>query len=191
MSVFKKENRELFLKKVSADVTPKILHKTKWFEVRSKDGWEYLHGRKASAGVAVLVFNEKKKEVIGRFESVPCHDPGHYLVALTGMLDKEKDDPKKTAVRELKEEAGITAKEEELIDLGYIYPHKDSDYSLLLYGLDGKDKKLGRATTDGSEAEKNAYVRWVPVKEAVASHAPSIGVSLAKLAILGINLLQE
>jgi 8-oxo-dGTP pyrophosphatase MutT (NUDIX family) len=203
-SIFAKEAPELTLNtgvardksvgkatwKLAADMTPKVLHKTKWFEVRVKDGWEYLHNRKASSAVAILVFNEKKQEVLGRYESVPCHDVGHYLVGITGMMDKENE-PKETAVRELKEEAGITAKPEELIDLGYLYPHKDSDYCILLFGLDGAKKKLGKATTDGSEAEKNAYVRWVPVKEAVASHAPTIGASLAKLAVLGVNLFKE
>lgn len=79
-----------------------------------------------------------------------------YRSALTGSY--EGGDPRKTAVMELKEEAGFDAVIDELIPLGTCFGSKSSDTIYYLYAIDVSFKKQGPALGDGSKMDAEGSI---------------------------------
>jgi 8-oxo-dGTP pyrophosphatase MutT (NUDIX family) len=81
------------------------------------------------------------------------------LSGITGGV--EGDRPVEDAVRELQEESGYEADEDEFIYLGTCRGVKSNDTVYHLYAVDVTNKKQGRALGDGSALD-NAPVEWHP-----------------------------
>jgi len=172
-------------------MSDKVLYDNEWIQLCLKDDWYvYTHQKKSHGeGIAVLVFDSKTNNVLGRYEHTPCHGEGLRLTAITGMCDKKGLSPDEITIEELKEEAGIIADKEELIYLGWIYPSKSSDTKLHLYAIDGGDKELGKIEGDGTRGEEGAYVKWIPISVAMTCNDSTVFSSITKLKLKGIDLL--
>ena len=149
----------------------KVIYKNKWIELRTINNYIYCHlSDSNSKGVAILPYKIENDQfyILGRFEKRPCHDKGYgkngnFLTSITGSCDKKGLDDYQIALEELIEEAGIYAKREELIDLGYSYVSKSSDNYVHLFAIDIKNHVLHSLKPDG-EMEKDSYVKWITPK---------------------------
>jgi len=156
----------------------KELFHNDWLSLmETDDGYVYSHETRCNGKiVAILVYepgaDEDIHRVLGRFENTPCHGDGIALTSITGGV--ENDDVKGTAIMELKEEAGIIAKPEDLIDLGVVRPTKSTDTEVYLFAVRGDDKETVEAKGDGSKGEKGAYCKWVSPLEAVNCKDPLV-----------------
>ncbi len=139
----------------------------KWFDIRkTADGWQYIH---EPPGVVVLGVDGSK--VLGRYEFVPPHGPQIRLVALSGTIE-EGERPEQTAIRELFEESGYTAFQDDLQALGVLRPTKGSDYLVHGYSVDLHGRDVTESPGDGTDHEAMSYCRWIEVAEAVNSDDP-------------------
>jgi len=158
-----------------------------WIELRQTEGgYTYMH-EKRSDGKLVAIFVYTKKDdyidkILGRFEEVPPHDDGITLVSITGGVEKGQETID-TAIMELKEEAGITAKANDLAYLGDVKPSKGADTVFSLYAIDmtGKEDTMEDPKGDGSEGEKNAYVEWIDVVEMINAKDPLLHTMFMRL----------
>ena len=161
-----------------------ILYDNEWLQLReTPDGYVYSHEAKSDGrGVAVLAYRrvDVDVQVVGRYERCPCHFDGFALTSLTGQIEGD-DDPVSTAVRELKEEAGIDAIRSEMKPLGTVRPGKQTDTTMWLFAINVGDRDIGEAVGDGTDGEVGAYCRWVTLTDA----------SLSKSAVLGALILRE
>jgi len=160
------------------------LWEDEWLAVKSKDGWyTYTHSIKSDGkGVAVLGYTEDGL-VLGRYENTPPHGDGITLASLTGMVEKG-DTPLSTAVKELKEEAGLDAEEGDFIDLGTVRPSKSSDTVIYCFGVELKHqegKLYGEG--DGTKGEEGAYCEFLDPKEAVLSKDPLLSVMICRMTL--------
>lgn len=116
------------------------------------------HGRL----IAILPYkNENGKIYYGlRKELCPPWSKEKFTIcSLTGGIE-EPNGPRKTAVLELKEEAGYDAKPNEFIFLGKSFSNKASDTIVWLYAIDVTGKEQGQADGDGTETEKVSSLIW-------------------------------
>lgn len=166
-----------------------ILHDNEWLQMReTPDGYVYSHEAKSNGlGVAVLAFREHdgNVEVAGRYERCPCHRDGFALTSLTGLMDVAAEAPVDTAVRELKEEAGIDARADEMQSLGFVRPSKQADTKLHLFCVDVGDREIDEAVGDGSSGEQGAYCAWVSPRDACLSKSPVLATMVTRALVLG------
>jgi 8-oxo-dGTP pyrophosphatase MutT (NUDIX family) len=164
----------------------RILFDNEWLQIReTPDRYVYCHDAKGGGhGVAVLAYRavDGEIQVVGRYERCPCHHDGFALTSLTGMMDSSLEDAVATAVRELKEEAGIDATTDEMESLGTVRPSKHDDAVLHLFCVDVGDREIGEAVGDGTAGEVGAYCRWVSFKDAIWSKSASLVTMVARLA---------
>ena len=173
-----------------------VLYKDKWIELRKKDDWYTYAHNVVGDGVAVLGFRRTPSgipgvciwEVMVRSEHTPPHGEGFRLTSLTGSIEHGLS-PLETAAKELKEESGYEINSDSIIDLGWVYPSKFSDYRQYLYAVDLTGLPQGRIEGDGTEGEKGASVGWFSVDFALEVNDPSISASIARLANKGRNIL--
>ena len=163
----------------------KVLWENEWLRVKMKDGWYTCTESTKGDGIAVCVFRPKTKEVLIRYEHTPCHGEGLRQTSITGMMDKGET-PDQTALRELKEETGITANSDELLGLGWVFNSKSSSDKTYLFAVDGSNKEIGEIVGDGTKGEEGAYVKWESLEIALQLNAPSVLASLAKLCARGL-----
>lgn len=160
-----------------------ILYDNEWLQLReTSDGYVYAHENKSNGrGVAVLAYRRVGDElqIAGRFERCPCHRDGFALTSLTGQIEGD-DEPITTAVRELKEEAGIDAVESEMQTLGTVRPGKQTDTIMHLFAIDVGDRDIGEALGDGTAGEQGAYCAWVTLTDAALSKSPVLAALLLR-----------
>lgn len=175
--------------KISKRAAPKIetLWKGKYISVKLLDGfYEFLHDGRGKS-VAVLGYRRVGKdawEFLGRFENCPPHQDGIVLCSLTGGME-EGENPKQTALRELKEESGIVY-DSEIKELGTLRPSKASDTTTYLFAVDlsdvpDKEKYIGKG--DGTKGEEGAYCKWISKSDAVNSKDPILISMIARLGL--------
>lgn len=174
-----------------ADNGDAILFDNEWLQLRrTPDGYVYSHENKSDGqGVAVLAYRRRGDDVqlAGRYEQCPCHRDGFALTSLTGLMDQPGEKPTETAARELKEEAGMTVRADQLKPLGTVRPSKQADTILHLFGVDvtdtPNDRELSRDVEgDGTAGEQGAYCQWVSLTDACLSKSP-VFVTLAVRAL--------
>ena len=130
-----------------------------WLSIKKIDDWyEYCHDEVCNGkGVAILGFKKIEDgtyRFVGRYENCPCHFDGITLTSLTGMVEEEKGDTiESTAVKEMKEEAGIDITEDDLIYMGIVKESKMKDKKQYLFGVDVTDKEISKSIGDGTEGE--------------------------------------
>lgn len=99
----------------------KKLYGNEWLSLRVKDGWfTYVHEEKSDGrGVAIIGFKKDENDDY-RFTA---HMEPHVtnlktlrMASITGQMDKENEEAKATAIREMEEEAGIKITEDELVN---------------------------------------------------------------------------
>ena len=161
----------------------KILSKNEWLELReTENGYVYSHEYASGGkGVAVLAYRDEygKIEIVGRHECCPCHDDHVALTSLTGQVDGNEY-PEDTAVRELKEEAGISVTRGELCFLGAVRPSKSADTTMWLFSVNVGHRDIGEIVGDGTPGERGAFCIWVPMKRAIFSKCPIFACLVAR-----------
>lgn len=147
---------------------PKVttLYKTPFVELRKisdpkngVNGYDYLHEFKDV--ISILPFRKINKQIFQfllRKEITPCWSMDYNISSITGKHDQKTAEL--TAVKELKEETGYQVSLDDIITLGTCRGTKASDVTFHLFGVNLTNKKKGKATTDGSELEKNASCVW-------------------------------
>lgn len=165
-----------------------ILYENKWLQLReTSDGYVYAYeakGRGEGVGVLAYRWRGEVAQIAGRYERCPCHRDGFALCALTGQAEPNEK-PVETAVRELKEEAGIDAKVGEMQPLGSVRPGKQTDTTLYLFGIDVGSRDIGPALGDGTAGEVGAYCRWVSLIDACLSKDPVLVTMAVRALVLG------
>lgn len=165
----------------------KVLFKNKWIEVREKDGWyTYSHSSWCKGkGVTVLGYRKSndKIEYLGRHELTICHSDEIELCSLSGGFDKEGENYKICANRELEEESGYVINDmRRFIELGSVRPSKSSDTEIFLFAIELKDndEKI-EIVGDGTKGEEGAYCDWVSREEAINCKDPLVATMIARL----------
>lgn len=166
----------------SAD-SDKVLYTNEWLSLRrTPGGYTYAHEEKGcGAGVAVLAYRTNPLRIVGRFEGCPPHRDGLALCALTGQMDKEDEKPLFAAVRELKEESGISVNFLEMKDLGFAQSGKQTDTTMCLFAVDVGSREIGEAIGDGTRGERGAYCKWIDIPDALWSKDPLLAMMTARL----------
>lgn len=124
-------------------------------------GYVYSHETRCSGIIIALLpylLEGHNYQYLLRKELTPCWSMTKKMVStITGGFE---DDVMQDAVRELREEAGYTIEEDELIDLGTCFGTKSSDTLYHLFSVDLTLHRQGKVTGDGSQLEKEASVFW-------------------------------
>lgn len=158
---------------MSTKPTDRTLFSNKWLSLkeivdpeRGVNGYVYSHETRCK-GRIVLVMPFRRSgdghgpfnsiEVLLRRETTPCWGMEPSLSGITGGV--EGDRPLDDAIRELKEESGYEAAEDEFIYLGTCRGTKSTDTVYHLYAVDVTGKEQGEATGDGSALD-DAPVEW-------------------------------
>lgn len=160
------------------------LARGEWLALRVEDGWYEYASELGGTGDLVVVLGFKKDpgepfQLLGRFETVPCHDGKLKLVSLTGKA--ESTDWKTEAHRELVEESGVKGVEPgQLHDVGIVYPSKAMDTIAHLFVVDLTGHELGEAKGDGTKGEEGTYCEWVPLEDMVDCKDPLVHVLMLR-----------
>ena len=153
----------------------KILFDTPFLQLRSIEDKEkgikpyyYKHVKPYDGKViAILPFRylgypiNFNKQFLLIKEMRPCWDAERLTFAsLTGGIEKGST-PIQTAIKELKEEAGYTVEENELIELGYCWSAKASDTMVHLFAVDVTEKIPEKVKGDGTGLESMSEPGWL------------------------------
>lgn len=137
--------------------------------VRKRESVPYMysHGTPDGMGVAILPFRviNGTMQVLLRIEHCPAHtytDKGVY--AITGKLENENDYPHRAARRELEEEAGYLTESFYMLPK-VIYPDKQTFNTIFGFLVDLTSVKRGKALTDGTTLEQDAYCKWFDIMD--------------------------
>jgi 8-oxo-dGTP pyrophosphatase MutT (NUDIX family) len=182
---------------VEAPLMDKVLFKHEWITLCERDGWyPFIKFNGADqlnvSGVAVLVYsfsNPVERKILARFENRPPHvegfclrGNGKWLTSITGSYDNHDISYEETACKEVREEAGIECHPDELTDLGYCYPSKISSDKVMLFALNGENKKIHELISDGTVIDDGGYVKWLPEREVLKwSNCPILGLMWARI----------
>lgn len=164
----------------------KILYEGKWISVIERDGWyQFSRGTTSDGVVYILVFRKNSRTpVLGRYEICPAHgDKSPVLTSITGGV-KAGRNPAAVAIEEIKEEAGYTVCQTDLVDLGKTNLTKSCDTIGHLYAVDVTGLPRGDALGDGSEGEKESYCDWVSFGSTVLCKCPVMCTLVARLCIV-------
>ena len=165
----------------------KTLFSTPWLELKeaSTENYKYVFSHEVRCKgtiIAILPFREKegKMEFLMRFENNPAWGTGISLTCITGGM--ENNDVVKTAILEMKEEAGMDISRSELMDLGACRGTKSTDtvfqlYTVNLTGYDGVYFPKG----DGSYLEKLASTQWMPERKILQADDPLVYVMFCRM----------
>lgn len=173
----------------------------KWLSVVEKtldNGSKYVYSKSIwcnGEGVAILPYRRKNEEhqlqFLGRFEVCPAHSDEIELCSITGGMDCEGESPVFTAVRELKEEAGIIVTLEQMLYLGTVRPSKSSDTVTHLFAVDLDTGYMQEeAIGDGTLGEVGAYCEWVNTVDVMSAKDPLLHAIMMRLigkGKLGLN----
>lgn len=166
----------------------KQLFKNKWIEVKELDDWyTYWSNPQGNRGVIVLGFRRSitepgRSQFLARIENTPCHDRHglRFRTSLSGMVDGSLG-LLDTAMKELKEESGYSVTVDRLVNLGWVYLTKNSDYELHLFGADLNGLEQGEIIGDGSRGEDGASVEWVRSHDILNMHEAAMTMAMVKL----------
>lgn len=174
----------------------KVLYSDPYLSLHQADGWyTYAHmSRSDGKLVAVLVvkvgIDNKVTDILVRHEKNPAHGNILRPMSITGGVEVDEfgDDDKaelKSALLELKEEAGYDAKEDELVFLGDCYPSKQEDTLCSCFLYVANDKVRGEAEGDGSKGEEEANCEWEATDKALSEiECPLVSYMLLKAVTL-------
>lgn len=179
------------IKKVSVTtvdgVTTESLYKTKWVELMKRTSEEdgtYIYIREPwlidGQAVSILPYKHDEEEEVKFL--VRCEKADVPVTGtVKGGCDKEGESTVETAVRELLEEAGYTATEEDMIELGTARSSKLNTTTMNLFAVDVTELPYQEPTGDGTLNESNAYCKWIGYKELIESQDPMVHASFLRL----------
>lgn len=149
----------------------KTLHTNKWLSLKEMiwpeknvPGYVFSHESRCNGQiVAILPYRYTGKgdeiEVLLRKEFTPCWKQDSLVISsITGGVEADLG-PARTAVHEIKEEAGYTVAEEELEYLGTSFGAKSSDTVYHLFTIDLTGKEQGKPTTEDPQ-ELHSFCYW-------------------------------
>lgn len=173
-------------------INDKLIHENKWVSLREAEletGARYMYASEPwcdSTGVAVLIYREEEwgRSYLGRYEICPSHSGYPELCSFTGGIDKEDKDAFDIAIQEVKEEAGYTVAESDLIYLGRTFPSKASNKIVHLFAVDVTEMEQGEAVGDGTLGEFGSYTQWVNVNQATFCKDPLMATMIMRLLLL-------
>jgi len=145
----------------------------------------YVFSHEASCNghkVAVLPYryNEKGiRQYLLRNEYTPCWDEEELVISSItgGVID---NDPVKTCVEELEEEAGYRVNPLKLQHLGKCFGVKSADTIYHLFTIDLTDVVQGKPTTTDSQ-EQESYCYWTEDADIVFAEDPLVSVMFVRL----------
>lgn len=124
-------------------------------------------------------------------EPNPFREGGQSMTLITGSSEEEDPDLLSTAKRELKEESGFDAQENDRwYYLGSVTSSKFVDHEQPCFAVDVTGLQKGEAETDGSEREKNMEFKFIPANDVVKAKdifIPGLFLKLFKY-VLGIEI---
>ncbi len=146
-----------------------IIGKGEWLEIVKHHGFEYAHEIRGTKAVAVLgVDKNDRYRVLVRYEMNPAKGSLELSMAsLTGGVE-EGESPRKAAMRELREEAGIKKSPKDFQLLGapvWGFKMSDTKYWMYVVMLEGTESGLGLG--DGTSGESGAYCTWMSIEDAI------------------------
>jgi hypothetical protein len=168
----------------------KVLLENEWLSLIERDGWYiFAHESRCADGALVAIVpyiteDGEISKVLGRFENCPAHgDKDMPLCCITGGVDKG-DTPIGAVLKELDEEGGFIAEEDDLIELGTMRPIASSDAIVHLYAIDCTDREEERrkeSRGDGTKGEEGAYCDWVSLADAAECKSANMMACLMRL----------
>jgi len=124
-------------------------------------------------------------------EKNPFREGGYCMSLITGTSDDEDPDLLTTAKRELEEESGFKALENERwYYLGSVTSSKFVDHEQPCFAVDVTGLEKGVATTDGSQEEQEMEFNFIPANDVVKAKdifIPGLFLKLFKY-VLGIDI---
>lgn len=168
-----------------------ILYDDKWAQLRRVIcpeekiyGYTFIHEIRCDGEiVSILPYRIKNEniEFLFRKEATPCWELGNPVISsLTGGIDRGSDKIK-TALKELEEESGYKAYDDELIHLGTSYASKSASTTYHLFSIDLTDKKPTSPLYVETELETNSTCEWGNYDMLLTTQDPFIFVSYVRL----------
>lgn len=173
-----------------------VLYDNKWCSVVEREldnGIKWVfghHGWCNGEGVAIIPYrreltnpgwNYSEFRFLAHMEICAAHSGEHGMYAVAGGRDKAGEPVITTAVRELKEETGYIASEQDMEFLGTCYPSKGTDTLMYLYAVDVTDLELTKPEGDGTLTEELAYCEWVKASELASKGEPILVTLMTRL----------
>lgn len=140
----------------------KVLTQTEWYTIKSTpDDYEYIE---TNPGVVILPIRAGRDhlEVLLRKEPNPIY--GEIVTLVTGRTDQGEDNLE-TAIRELREEAGLILDKSCFYPMGDIFYRKSDATPEACFFVICEDMEYEEPETDGSQYERDASNSWIPITE--------------------------
>lgn len=136
-----------------------------YLKVYEDDGYEYVSEKDMVWIIPIL--RVKKKMFLGlRQEIVPPYGDGKFITIMSGTRDKIGEDIEETALRELKEEAGIIPKKFKIKKVfDDIHLCKTTNAKISVYFMDIKHFDKEEPKGDGSKFENESKTTWYYVHD--------------------------
>lgn len=160
-----------------------LLFQNAFLAMYEREGYIFLHEvRTNGLNVALLPFRigQSGYQYLARVEICPAHSMTPAKYSITGG-SKHGESMRECAQRELLEEAGYVANQDELIDLGVVRPSKREDTITHIFGVDVSNKPQKTPTGDGSRWEEDSSVEWVNFEEGLSIQDPLFVTALSRL----------
>ncbi len=174
-------------------MTNKILYETKGLNLVERDGRIGVVPTFMNVVVMPFVSDEQGLPLaIGVLkEPNPFREGGLTISLITGTSDDEDPDLLTTAKRELLEESGFDAPENDRwYYLGSVTSSKFVDHEQPCFAVDVTGLQKGEAATDGTEEEKEMEFKFIPANDVVKAKdifIPGLFLKLFKY-VLGIDI---
>jgi len=149
----------------------KTIHSNKYLNVIENDGSVYLEQREPSVVILPYTIDEDSNPtMIGIISEISSTRPGGITKTLiTGSPDDNDANILQTAIRELKEESGISAEDVKRWKfLGNIYTSKMISTPNPCFSVDVTGLAKEEKTTDGSENERDTNFEMLSVSDALS-----------------------
>jgi ADP-ribose pyrophosphatase len=146
----------------------------KYLELVVEDDWEYVV-RKNNAGVVIVcVYNEEKnKYLVVEQYRVPVKK---RLIEFPAGLIEIGETPVQAAIRELREEVGLSYHPDKLIDLGYVFSSAGltNEKAYLFASVINDNVELMQPQLDLKEVENGLKRLWVAEEELINAEAAKV-----------------
>jgi 8-oxo-dGTP pyrophosphatase MutT (NUDIX family) len=159
-----------------------VLYQTAWLDVYDRDGYIFTHTHNDVVYLLPFRFHvDVRLLLLARFEICPAHSLVHELTSITGQCPAGHE-PLEIAVKELYEEGGYRAKQDQFIYLKSVRPVKFADTTAHLYAIDVTGMEQEPAPGDGTTFEQSATTYWMALSDMADMVCPVFVAMLALLA---------
>lgn len=143
----------------------------KYLELKYIGRWEYVSRVNCAGAVIILVYHRDRDQ----FLCVEQYRPPvqRRVLEFPAGLIEDGESPVATALRELAEEAGISAAAHDLIELGYVFSSVGmTDELVYLYAIEiDSQTQVELPELQGAEIEHDLQPRWVGREDILHSEA--------------------